>query len=133
MNAFVMKESDTTGAFQAYTTTLHTRLSAIEASPIHEIYSAEVISRLHQLLHWVRTLMTVFDSAGEQQRSKETLQALANILGVYFANIEDEYAKLKLAIAEARSNPVWGIVTRRRTHHSPDLREKPRRSGEFKR
>ena len=107
MNSGLLEDSDGAGAFHAYTTTLHTRLNAIEAMPIHEIYSAEVISRLHQVLHWVRTLCTVFESAGTQQRSKETLQALGKILTVYFTNIEDEYAKLKVAIAEAKSNPIW--------------------------
>jgi hypothetical protein len=107
MNSGQLEDSDGAGAFHAYTTTLHTRLNAIETMPMHEIYSAEVISRLQQVLHWVRTLCTVFESAGTHQRSKETLQALENILTVYFTNIEDEYAKLKVAIAKAKSNPVW--------------------------
>ena len=107
MNAGLLEDSDGAGAFQAYTTTLQVRVNAVESIPMHEIYSPEVISRLHLFLHWIQTLITVFEEAGTQPRSKEALQALAKILKVYFSSIENEYTALAKAIVQARANPVW--------------------------
>ena len=101
-NEGLFEETDGTGAFTAYANTLQVRLDAVHSIPLQEIQSPEVIAQAHIVLHWIGTLVKIFDEASTQKRSKETLQALKKILDVHFSTIDEEHAELTKQIKAYR-------------------------------
>ncbi len=93
-NSELFQETDGPGAFSAYANTLQVRLEALKSIPLHEIQSPEVIAQTHIVLHWIGTLVKIYEEAATQKRTKETLAILKKILDVHFTSIDEEHAEL---------------------------------------